>query len=158
MYNIRVDKISLAGVWLGAASSRETIYTRTWSNVPATVTGWGAVNCSYPTGLYQDGTNLYIATAYTCNNGNAYAVSKMSLATGTMVGWKGAIRAGSSPDGGDPGCAGATNITPGWCKNGAADRSYRLGQFAGGLYGISGDNYFLYLTDDDSHRVTRVPK
>jgi hypothetical protein len=157
-YNIRVDKISLAGVYLGSASTRDSIYTRSWSNDVPTVTGWGAPGCSYPTGLHQDGTFIYIATYASCNNTNASVVSKMSLATGTVIGWKGAIRAGNSPTGGDAGCSGATSVTPGWCQNGSADAFYRLGQFSRSIYSVTGDSHFLYVTDENANRLTRMPK
>ncbi len=158
LYNIRVDKYSLGGVWLGAASSRETIYNRVWSNDPVVVSGWGGTGCSYPLGLWTDGTNLYGVGLNICGNGNANAAWKMGLSTGTMIGWQGGINPGNSPTGGDAGCSGATIRTPGWCQGGLAGAGYRLGQFTSNAYGISGDTNFVYVSDESTHRVTRLPK
>jgi hypothetical protein len=159
-YNIRIDKYSLAGVWQGAVSTRQDIYTRTFSNDPVTVAAWGGVGCSYPVGVYVGTNYMYGVNYNACNGtGTAGVVWKLALATGTMYGWQGAITAGQSPTGGESGCSGATNSTPSkWCQGGQPTSGYRLGQFSSNLYSISGDSNFLYLGDENTSRVTRLPK
>ncbi|CAN5679552.1 hypothetical protein BH10BDE1_BH10BDE1_17300 [soil metagenome] len=158
-YNIRVDKYSLGGVWQGAVSTRQDIYTRTFSNDPTTVASWGGVGCSYPVGIYAGTNYLYGVNYNACNGtGTAGVAWKLTFATGTMYGWQGAINAGQSPTGGEAGCSGATNSTPGWCQGGQPTTGYRLGQFSSNLYSISGDANYLYLGDENTSRVTRLPK
>jgi hypothetical protein len=94
-----------------------------------------------------------------CNaNGGASLLWKVTASTGIMYGWKGAIQAGNSPSGGEAGCAGANNVTPAWCQGGRGEAGYRLGQFSSNAYHLSQDAHFLYVSDENSHRLTRIPK
>ncbi len=146
-YNGRIDKYSFAGVWLGAARGSWNSYVHTWTTDGPTLSGWsGYAN----TGIWGDGTYLY-------GNSNSTVVWKMNLATGTIVGWRGAINPGSSPTGGDPGCPGATIVTPGWCQGGSYTNGYRMGQFSAN-YAVSGDANFIYVSDEGNHRLNRIPK
>lgn len=159
-YNIRIDKITLAGVWTGAYSTRQDIYVREFSNDPATVASWGGSGCSYPTGVHV-GTDGYIygVNYNSCNgNGTAGSAWKINATTGLMYGWKGGIMAGNSPSGGETGCTGATNTTPAWCQGGRAQTGYKLGQFSSNAYQISGDEHFIYISDQDNNRLIRIPK
>lgn len=158
--NIRIDKFTLAGVWQGAFSTRQDIYTREWSTDPATVASWGDAGCSWPIGVHFGGDGFFYGMNYNaCNsNGNASLAWKVNATSGLLTGWKGAIQSGNSPSGGETGCAGATNVTPGWCQGGRGEAGYRLGQFSSNAYYLSGDQYFLYISDENSNRLTRIPK
>jgi hypothetical protein len=156
-YNNRIDKYNLNGVWQGAANSRRDQYTNAWSNTPATVASWSPIWCDYPMGLWTDGTYLYGAGNNICGAGGSGAVWKMDLATGKILGWQGGILPGAYPSAGDAGCAGATTSTPGWCQGGTNLVGYKLGQFSNAHF-ITGDSNFIYVTDRDTNRVTRLPK
>ncbi len=144
--NGRIDKYSYAGVWQGAARTLWSSYVNTWTTNGATLTAWSGNGY---TGIWGDGTHLYGAITN--------AVVKMNLTTGTVVGWRGAINPGNSPTGGGPGCAGATIVTPDWCQGGNITSGYRMGQFSG-AYSVSGDANYIYVGDENSHRLTRLPK
>jgi hypothetical protein len=153
-YNYRIDKISLNGVWLGAAYTRWDLYTVPWETNTTTVSSWGTGTGNanfYPTGLWTDGTNIY------GNVNTGQVVWKMSMATGKMLGWQGGILPGGYPSAGDAGCAGATTNTPGWCQGGTTNPGYKMGQFSTSHH-MSGDSNFIYVTDRDTNRVTRLPK
>lgn len=161
-YNQRIDKYSLAGAWLGAARTRWDQYTNTWSNVPATVGGWNSGGCGRPRGLWTDGTYIYGVgdqdCAYATSSG--VAIFKLEISSGNVKGWQGGINPTSpsyTPTGGDPGCAGASGSTPGWCQGGASLANLKLGQYYDARY-ISGDANYIYVTDVSTNRVTRVPK
>ncbi len=160
-YNIRIDKYTLAGVYQGSVNSRFdgglSAYTQTWTTNTTTLASWVASGCSYPMSLWTDGSNIYGGGRYSCSSGNGPAVWKMNLSTGTMIGWQGAIYSSAAPTAGDAGCPGATNTTPGWCQNGGTTSGYRMGQYSG-ILGVTGDSHFIYVSDDNSHRVTRIPK
>ncbi|MBN8540504.1 MAG: fibronectin type III domain-containing protein [Deltaproteobacteria bacterium] len=158
--NIRVDKYSLAGVWQGAFSTRQDIYTRSFSSDPDTVAAWGNTGCSWPIGVVVGSDGFFYGMNYnSCNaNGNASLLWKVTGATGIMYGWKGAIQSGNSPSGGEAGCSGSTNVTPAWCQGGRGEAGYRLGQFSQNAYHLSQDANFLYVSDENSHRLTRIPK
>ncbi len=158
-FNIRIDKYTTAGVYQGSANTRQDQYTAVWTTNAATLTSW-AVGCSYPLSVHADGTNIYGQVHNACNGtGTASAVFKMNQSTGTMVGWRGGINPGGSPTGGEQDCSGAVNVTPGWCVGGQPLNGFRLGQFANSTwFGISGDSNFIYVSDENAHRVTRLPK
>ncbi len=163
-YNYRIDKISFAGAYLGSVNSRHeggfSSYTQTWTNSGATLSTWANWSCSYPMSIWAEGTTLYGSSWNTCwSNGSAGgpAVWKLNLTSGAMVGWQGAIFSGNSPTAGESGCAGATFITPGWCQFGGATYGYKMGQYSGILW-ISADSNFIYATDENSQRLTRLPK
>lgn len=160
--NYRVDKFSLAGVWLGGAYTVWNSYTNVWTNNAATVSSWSTGGCGRWRGLWTDGTNLYAAGETDCNywwNGGV-AVVKMEIATGNVKGWQGGINPNStsySPTGGDPGCTGAVGNTPGWCQGGASLQNLKLGHYCDAR-SVSGDANYIYISDVCTHRITRVPK
>ena len=154
--NFRIDRWSTAGVFLGATSSRFTEYTSTWTTTGTTLAGWSNVGQSYVKGIWADTNFLYVvmqANYYTSST----VVSKINLSTGTTVGWKGLILAAFPPSNGDPGCSGGSGVTPGWCQGGAPNFGYTLGGFSSANY-ITGDANYLYISDEDTHRVTRITK
>jgi hypothetical protein len=155
--NYRIDKWNLSGVFMGATSSRWDNYTYTWTTNATTLgTTWANLGCSYPRGIWTDGVSLYGVGYNQCGSSNVSVAWKIKLDTGTMIGWKGRIN--TSPNNGDPGCAGATGNTPGWCQGGTAGYGYTLGGFTGNSNYINGDSNFVYVSDENSHRVTRLPK
>lgn len=156
----RLDKWTLSGEFVAAVRTRQDQYTNTWRSAPADVGAIGGHNCSYPVAVWGDDTYLYGANGAPCtrDTDNTMALWKMDKQTGTIVGWKGGVSATTPPTAGDPGCAGATIYTPGWCQNGSVAQSMTLGGFSGPRGMLSGDNHFLYITDTDSNRLVRVPK
>jgi hypothetical protein len=162
--NSRVDRFNLSsGVYQGSARTNWSQYTNVWTN-PATSKAWGT-NTTVPSwgyegfatyGLYVTGTTLYAAGG--CGQGQ---VSKMNLSTGSVIGYQSALS--SAPSGGDTGCVGATGTTPGWCQGGSTTTGYRLGNSnnVGGFTSpnyVTGDANFIYVSDDNTHRVTRISK
>lgn len=102
---------------------------------------------------------MYVTLYHACSGINAGLVMKMDFSTGTTIGWQGAIRSDMTlPTGGDPGCAGATLATPGWCQGGGGTIGYRMGQFSSVELLVGGDNHYVYISDNGSHRITRLPK
>jgi hypothetical protein len=157
-YNGRIDKITLNGVFVAATRSDERIYVNSWRTDPDDFASW-TWSCAGTMSLWTDGTHLYGTNHEPCNrDGSAFNVWKMNLNTGTMIGWQGGIRATDLPFGGDPGCAGATESTPGWCQGGGTTMGRRIGQFSGNTGFVTGDEHFIYVTDQDGNRVTRFPK
>lgn len=144
-WNSRVDKFDLNGNFIGALRIRMDIANLIWSS---TVT-WGWEGW-YQTSLSTDGTSLYIG-------GDGPFVQKRALGTGALVGWKGAISGTNSPTGGDPGCAGATGTTPGWCLGGTWIASTTMDGFTSTAYSVS-DGDYLYVTDGSNQRITRLVK
>jgi hypothetical protein len=72
-----------------------------------------------PGGVFVDAANLYL---YVVDMGNS-RIDRYFVSSGNFAGWIGLI--GTSPTGGDPGCAGATvgTFTPGWCIGGTTAAS-----------------------------------
>lgn len=157
-YNYRIDRFNMNGQFVATTSSRGDIYTGSWSSDPAVFVTYGAPGCSYPMAIWTDGTNMYGTSHHGCSGSSAGVVWKMNLSEGRMLGWQGAINPGSPPSGGDTNCAGAALTTPGWCQGGGGTSGYRMGQFSVNAYGITGDAHFVYVTDADTQRVTRLPK
>jgi hypothetical protein len=158
--NARVDKIKLDGTYMGSTSSNYGNYSYTWTTNTTTLAAWGSSNCLRPQSLWTSSTSAYIyGTGYHGCYGNVPVVWKMDKATGTMIGYQGAIDPGGSvPNGGDAGCAGATQVTPGWCQGGnLTGTGFRLGQFSD-RGGITVDANFVYVSDQGNHRLTRIPK
>ena len=157
--NYRIDKFTLSGVWSGGVLPSKNTYTNVWSTVPATVASWNTGGCDRPRGLWTDGTNIYGTNYNDCAVGWGYSpfVYKLDVSTGNVVGWQGAILPSNLPSGGEAGCAGASGSTPGWCQGGGSMTSYKMGQFSEAR-GVTGDAYYIYVTDEDTNRVTRLPK
>ncbi|MGH1467298.1 MAG: hypothetical protein ACRBBP_00245 [Bdellovibrionales bacterium] len=158
--NIRVDKYNFSGEFIEAAEARATEYTNTWQSAPADVAAVGSgSNCGYVQSMWGDSTYLYGLNTGPCSrDGATMRLWKMNKSTGTIIGWKGGVSAAVPPSGGDPGCVGATGSTPGWCTAGNVAVGQKLGQFAGEIGGVTGDDEFLYITDREANRVIRVPK
>lgn len=157
-YNTRIDKYDFDGLFLGSVRTREDIFTNSWSTNPVTISAMAA-GCSYPMSIWTDGTYMYGTNHQPCTrSGDTFSAWKMDLSTGQMLGWQGGIFASNLPHDGDPGCPGATERTPGWCKGGATTMGLRLGQFSGTVGHITGDSHFVYVTDITGNRITRLPK
>jgi hypothetical protein len=159
-YNVRIDKFSLAGAYLGSTSARnDTNYAVTWTNTAVGLQNILSASwyCSGPMGIWTDGTYIYGASHSACNSGANTAIWKLKISTGNMIGWQGNI--GSQPTGGDPGCSSsaATTATPGWCQGGYSAVGYTMGKFNSATM-VSGDANFIYVTDEGNHRITRLPK
>jgi len=162
--NMRIDKITLSGDFVEATRTREDLYADGWKSLPAEVgaIGSGSTNRSMPQSIHVDATHIYVTTAYPAVRRNEpMGVVKIDKATGLVIGWKGGIDPENPPTGGEsPGspCLGAIGITPEWCRGGAIAAGTLPGQFSGFYGALTGDEYFLYVTDQDGHRVTRIPK
>ncbi|MDR3608231.1 MAG: hypothetical protein P4M08_12745 [Oligoflexia bacterium] len=165
--NYRIDKFNLQGNYLGSTSSQWLNYTSTWTTNTATLGAWYNYTCWYPQGLWMDTSQtppvLYGTGNGDCNTNGASVAWKLNANTGTMIGWQGAILPqgapyyGSTPTGGAAGCSGASGTTPGWCQGGTSALGYTLGGFVNG-FSINGDSNFVYISDENTHRVTRLPK
>lgn len=159
--NNRIDKYTLNGQFVGAVRTREDQYINGWVSSQLDVANVGnGFGCSYPIGIWGDANYLYGVNAAPCSRDTDQTMSvwKMDKATGNMIGWQGAVSANSAPTGGDPGCAGATTSTPGWCQGGRVAQSVTLGGFSAGRGMIFGDDHFLYVSDSEANRVMRIPK
>lgn len=154
-YLSRIDKYNLNGAYQGSVRSRPDL-GNTWFNF---VTGsaaskWGWEGW-YIRGIYADGTHIYgIIQDYVWPY--YYYVFKRNLSTAAFVGWQGGIGA-SSPTGGDPGCVGSFGATPGWCIGGTIIGGLTFGKFSEPV-SITGDSNFIYISDTDTRRVTRLAK
>ncbi len=151
--NSRVDMFTLAtGVYEKSSYTHPGVYTNVWTTTPNFGNNLGPASLAFSNG------HLY----YTVVNGTTL-VGKMNATTGTVLGWRGGI--GTSPAGpvSSPDCVGATGVTPDWCQGGGAVQGLLLGNSnnIGGFaapYGITVDNHFVYISDENSHRITRYPK
>jgi hypothetical protein len=161
-YNARIDAWTMNGQFAGGASTNVLSYTSTFTTNTTTLAGYAVCN-SYVKGIWTDGHNLYGATQLN-NDTNAGVVFKMNLtnasltSNGTMVGWKGAIL--TTPTGGGANCAGASGVTPNWCQGGLGNYGLTLGGFTASSF-ISGDagaGGYIYVTDEATGRLTRLPK
>lgn len=159
--NRRVDRYNTNGEWLDAAFAEGDNYTKTWESDREVVRTWGAW-CSEVMDIWMDSNFIYTLNNSACaRSGSNYPVyvTKIDKSTGTMIGWKGGIDPDYTPTGGEPGCIGATGYTPGWCQGGRVGVGSKLGNFMNNSPGgLSGDNYFLYVTDYQANRVIRIPK
>ncbi len=169
-YGSRVDKWDIQGIYTSTLKTRPDVSNPGWTDPVTYMTsngqrgnlpwGWEGI---YPRVLYVDlpsgsptAINPQGAIYYTTDwYGDNYIV-KRNLNTGALIGWRGYASSGIT--GGDPGCAGATGVLPGWCTPfTGSNTSTTLGGF-NTIYGITGDDNFIYITDGSYHRVTRVPK
>jgi NHL repeat len=161
-YSYRIDKICLlpscpngasSGAWVGGASVNPYRYTGTWTNSPTDLVDTTKFSTNYSViAIWSDSNSIYgVIGAW------GAMIFKMNKATGQIIGWQGGIASGNSPSGGDPGCAGATSVTPGWCQGGGWALGNRMGQFNAAV-NITGDDNYVYVTDLGTHRVTRFPK
>ncbi len=110
-----------------------------------------------PSGIYNDGTYLYIADSTNAR------VKKVNLATGQLVGWIGGVS--TSPTGGAGSCPGSNAMAgaPGWCKGAMPNVNWlwnqMIGQTTNGIFysprGITGDGTHIYITDTGTHRISK---
>ncbi len=158
--NSRIDKYTLGGVLVEAANTRQDVYVNTWQNLPANIAniGTNAFDCSLPVSVWVDANFIYGMNGNTCGSGNGMALFKMNKTTGTIVGWKGGIQASFPTSGGDPGCTGSSDVTPGWCQGGRVSSGSTLGKFNDSRGMLFGDNDYLYVTDRNGNRMMRFPK
>lgn len=158
-YNGRIDKYNFNGQYQGSARTRQDIYTDNWSNVPTVVNTYGSASCSRPNSLWTDGTNIYSVIYSPCSRANdTFAVVKTGLSSGQTIGWQAGIDPNYLPNDGDPGCPGATDSTPGWCRGGRVSYGLTLGSFSGMEGDVSGDANYVYISDEVGNRVSRFPK
>lgn len=159
-WNIRVDKYTLGGTFVEAARTRPMQYVNVWQSSQVDVAAVGnGISCSFAQDIFVDATHIYGIVSEPCTRtGDTVQLFKMDKATGTIIGWKGGIDGALPPTGGDPGCSGATGVTPGWCTGGRVAVGVKKGQFSGNNASISGDAEFIYITDNDNNRIHRVPK
>ncbi len=118
-----------------------------------TTSGTGDGMMTSPTGAVYSSGYLYVLDS--SQNGR---VLKFDATSGAFIGWRGNIA--TSPTGGDTGCSGATagTVTLGWCKGGTASISVdTVGKIASG-YGITVDTNYVYVGDQITGRITRMPK
>jgi len=140
----------------GGASTRGDQYTNTWTTTATTLSGWR--NNGYrPRGVWTDGSNLYVVTRVD-NYTNATNVEKINLSTGNVVGWKGLVLTGT----GSPSPLTCTTdpdngTTSTWCTGGVANYGLTLGGFYEANY-VTGDDHYIYVSDENTHRLTRVTK
>jgi hypothetical protein len=159
--NSRLDKIAFDGSFVETTRTREDSYADGWKSLPADVGDAGntARHRSMPQGIFIDATHIYVSTAVPNQRRNEPAgIVKVDKLTGLVIGWKGGIDPDNPPTGGDPGCLGAIGITPGWCTGGNVSAGTLPGQTAGYYGSLTGDEFFLYVTDEAGHRITRIPK
>lgn len=153
----RIDRIGLlTGTFLGSTNLRTDAppYNFTWSTDGNTITT-GYSTCARSRGMWNDGTHLYVLTRQGCTT-TGDAVVKVNLTTGSVVGWFGAI--GATPTGGASGCSSASFVTPGWCSGGGTQTGFQMGQLTSSAYYITGDNHYIYVSDEGTSRITRIPK
>ena len=107
-----------------------------------------------PTGIYNDGTDLY-AVDYTIDA----KIKKFSLQNGTFEGWSGFLGNLLSTLGGGTGCSSAVNgqQTPNWCTGGTSAWGAASGQ-GQQLTGIAGDSTYIYTADNSTMRINRYKK
>jgi hypothetical protein len=144
-YMSRIDQFSAQGKYIKSMRTFWDTYTNAWSTNPNTWNHDGTT----PRQLWANSTHVYAAMA-------GGRVLKFEIATGNIVGWMGAINPSSAPS--QPAaCSGVTTTTPTWCRFGASTYGYTMGGFVE-PFGVTGDANFIYVSDRDTHRVTRLPK
>jgi hypothetical protein len=156
--NSRIDKITLAGAYVGSTSTRaDANYSVSWTNNATTLATFYSWVSNAPMGIWNDGTYIYGASYNPSGSGSNCIVFKLNKSTGNMIGWQGNV--GTQPTGGDTGCSStaAGTTTPGWCQGGNGATGYTLGKFSNAT-SVSGDANFIYVNDEGNHRVTRIPK
>ena len=154
-YGCRIDKFNqTTGVYVSSTKIQYQNYTNTWTAGSNIANTW-----EFPGPLVY--SNGYLYTGHV-NAGQT--VMKISTATGSTVGWMGAIASGSNTTGPvATSCVGATGVTPGWCQGGSTTTGFYLGNSntVGGLVyptGVSVDSNYIYVSDQALHRVIRYPK
>lgn len=156
----RIDKYTLNGQYTSSVSTDTFTYTNVWSNNPTTIANM-AIGRSYPRGLWVDSTNIYAMVNQSYGN-SVTVLQKIDMTTGNVIGNKGFFLPGNpaSNNGeiGKTGCAGLRNaISSEWCQGGVLGYSLYLGGFWNANF-VAGDANFVYVTDDSTHRLTRIPK
>ena len=136
----------------GCAGAAVSSFTPGWCIGGTATNGTGNGQLNAPKGLWPNGTHLYVADV--SNN----RISKYSLTTGAFVGWFGAVS--TVPTGGQSGCSSTPvgALTPGWCTGGTAKRGSDLGMFDAPAYVKGAGVDYLYITDGNNDRITRIPQ
>jgi len=137
---------------IGCVSAAVGSFTPGWCSGGTATSGTGSGHLSSPKGIWSNGTNIYVADV-----GNN-RISKYLQASGAFVGWFGAVA--TVPTGGDSGCsaAGVATLTPGWCSGGTAKRGSDLGMFDAPAYVKGSGADYLYISDGNNDRITRIPQ
>ena len=155
-YNSRIDIFNQStGIWQKSVQVDYQVTSYTWSTTPSS---WGWTN-KQVIGLVYSGGYLY---ANYVSSWTPPVVLKINATTGSLVGWMGGISTSPSGPTGSA-CVGATGVTPSWCIGGSATQGYTLGNSnnVGGFsnnYGITIDSNFVYVSDENLHRIVRYPK
>jgi hypothetical protein len=120
-----------------------------WCSGGTSQSGTGDGQYSSPKYLTGDGTNLYIS------DGGNFRIAKVSLATGTFLGWYG--RVSTVATGGAAGCTttAVSAVTPGWCLGGTAKTGTADGHF-NSPRGIMLLGSYLYVANTGNHRIERL--
>jgi len=161
--NYRIDRFAMDGSWHSAVLTRFDAYNNTWSSDRAVVGAWNLSGRHWASDLTIDSNNIYIIVrdvnlASNQGWGSNHAIVRINKTSGNITGWQGGIYPNRSITGGDSSsCVGASNQTPTWCTGGLASKGYKLGQFDEPR-GISSDQNFIYVSDFNTGRVTRLPK
>jgi sugar lactone lactonase YvrE len=135
----------------GCAGTAVNAYTPGWCIGGTSKTGTGDGHLSAPTGLWSNGSSIYIA-----DTGNQ-RVARVAIANGAFSGWMGNIA--TAVTGGDSGClvAAVGTMTPGWCQGGTAKAGIGLGMLDAPLY-VSGAGVYVYVSDSNNARLMRFPQ
>ena len=112
-----------------------------------------------PGGIYNDGTDLYVA-----DSGSDGRLKKFGLMSGTFEGWSGFI-GNLLPSMGGTGCGSPVVLsqTPNWCTGGTSLATAGTGSASNGMAqtfaGMSGDSTYLYVADSGPvSRINRYKK
>ena len=159
-FNNRINRFWLqAGSGHVAGGFKDMLNTGFYSPLPSSQTGRArqalgdhggrAAKTEQVDSVHVDKNNIY----YTASGYSA--VVKRNLSDGSFVGWSGDV------SGLPTSCTGTgddTVITPGWCYGGSPKTGTIFGMFNYGNQYISGDANYVYISDNATHRVTRLPK
>ena len=137
-----------SGGAVGCAGLAANNITPGWCTGGASKTGTVGGAFNTPSKITSDGTFLYVADR--SNN----RIVRYNMSSGAFSGWIGRI--GTSPTGGDAGCAGAAvgAFTPGWCTGGIAASGTANGNLSGPR-GLIFDSGYLYVGDTSNNRISR---
>lgn len=149
----RISSTSGLGGAAGCSSAAASSFTPGWCTGGTATSGTGNGMLNAPKGIWGNGTNLWVVDV--SNN----RISKYNESTGSFVGWSGVISS-TSGLGGATGCSTATanNLTPGWCTGGTGKRSTILGAYDAPAYLKGTGSNYLYVTDGNNMRLSRLPQ
>jgi sugar lactone lactonase YvrE len=135
----------------GCAGAASNSATPGWCTGGSSTSGTGDGSLNTASGVAIDSSRgyLYVTDRYN------YRVMKFTLG-GAFVGWIGRI--GTSPTGGDPGCAGAAvgSVTPGWCTGGTGASGAGDGMFNyPAQVVLDADRNLLLVSNYYNHRIEK---